>query len=121
MFGSGISGVIFLKFFVLGTIFGLIYEACKITKRISKNNIWIVNTLNFVYCAMFGTYFCAGVVNLCNGCVWWYTLAGSFLGLILEQISIGFLFTKFYDLLYNVFNKVCTKAKDTKLGNKLLR
>lgn len=121
MFASSVSGIIFLKFFVLGVIFGSIFEICKLSKIISKNNIWIVNTINFVFWAVLGTYFCSGVVSLCNGNVLWYAIVAVIIGLFLEQISIGFLFTKFYHLVYNIFVKVWKKTKSTRLGNKMLR
>lgn len=121
MFISSISGVVFLKFFALGVVFGVIFEVCKLTKIISKNNIWIVNTIKFVFWAIFGTYFCASVLSHCNGNVLWYTVLAVLLGFFLEQISIGFLFTKFYRLVYNIFVKVWNKTKSTKFGNKILR
>ncbi len=121
MFASSISGIIFLKFFVLGVVFGGVFEICKLIKLVSRNNIWIVNTITMVFWATLGTFYCMGIINLCSGCVWWYTIVAVIFGLFLEQISIGFLFTKFYNLLYNIFVKVWKKTKSTKLGNKFLR
>lgn len=121
MFDSLFSGVIFLKFLFLGIIFGLIYEICKLTKRITKNNIFIVNTVKFVYFSVLGIFFCSFVLRLCSGQVLFYTIFAVIVGIILEQISIGFFFTKFYDMVYNVFAKLISKAKTTKLGNKILR
>ena len=115
------SGTIFAKFFVLGAFFGLVFEICKIFKRISKNNIFITNTINFVYFCALGTCFCSFLLKICNGIVYVYTIAAVLLGIIIEQISIGFLFTKFYDLLYNISTKIVKKIKHTKLGKKLLR
>lgn len=115
------SGIIFLKFFVLGIIFGGVYEICKLFKLVSKNNIFIVNTINFVYFCVLGTYFCSFLIKICSGVVHIYTVFAVILGIIIEQISIGFLFTKFYKLVYNVFVKIANKAKSTKLGNKILR
>lgn len=115
------SGVVFLKFLALGAVFGLLFEICKIVKRISKNNIFIVNTIYFVYFCALGTCFCSFALKLCNGIVFWYAIVAIILGIIIWQISIGFLFTKFYNLVYNVFNKIVQRCKRTKLGNKLLR
>ena len=115
------SGIIFLKFFVLGVIFGAVFEVCKIFKLISKNNIFIVNTVYFVYFCTLGTYFCSFLLKICSGVVNVYTIIAVVLGIVIEQISIGFLFTKFYKLVYNIGTKIIIKAKNTKLGNKLLR
>ena len=121
MFESLFGGMIFLNFFVLGAVFGLAFEVCKIFKRISKNNIFIVNTINFVYFCILGMFYCGFVLRLCSGVIHPYTIVAVVSGIIIEQICIGFFFTKFYDLLYNVCVKLVAKAKRTKLGNKILR
>lgn len=121
MFISSVSGIVFLKFFVMGIVFGIIFEVCKLAKMVSRNNFWIVNTVNFVFWSTLGTYFCAKVISICNGNILWYAVFAVLIGLFLEQISIGFLFTKFYHLVYNIVVKVWNKTKSTKLGNKILR
>lgn len=121
MFDSLFGGVIFLDFLFLGLIFGFIYEVCKLTKRLTKNNIFIVNTVKFIYFSVLGVFFCSFILRYCSGRVLFYTIFAVILGIILEQISIGFFFTKFYDMVYNVCTKVLGKIKNTKLGNKILR
>lgn len=121
MTDSFFSGIIFLKFFVLGVIFGLIYEVCKLFKIISKNNLFIVNTITCIYFCTLGTTFCSFLLKICNGSVNVYTIIAVVLGILIEQICIGFFFTKFYKLVYNVSAKILRKLKSTKLGNKILR
>lgn len=121
MFNSELSGYIFLKFFVLGIFLGLAYEACKIVQRLTKRNIWIVNTFEFVFCGAASIIFCLKNLTLLNGTIHWWTLLATFIGLALEQISIGFFFTKFYNLLYNISVKIFSKAKRTSFGKKILR
>lgn len=121
MTDSIFSGIIFLKFFVLGAIFGLIYEVCKLFKIISKNNIFIVNTIKCIYFCILGTYFCSFLLKNCDGSIQVYTIIAVILGIIIEQICIGFFFTRFYKLVYNVSTKILGKLKSTKLGNKILR
>lgn len=121
MFESLFSGILFLRFLVLGLSFGFLYEVCKFTKLITKNNIWIVNVVKFIYFSLIGTCFCVFLLKYTNGRVFFYTIFASILGIILEQISIGFFFTKFYNMVYNVFAKALSKIKTTKFGSKLLR
>ena len=121
MFESLFGGVYFLKFFVLGLFFGLAYEICKLTKIISKNNIFIVNTIQFVYFFVLGVFFCGKTLSLCDGVVHFYCIAATILGIVIEQICIGFFFTKFYKMVYNMFTKAGEKIKLTALGNKILR
>lgn len=121
MFASLFSGIIFLKFLVVGVCFGFAYELCKIFKLIFKNNIYIVNTTSFVYFAVLGLVFASCVLKLCSGQVYLYAFFATIIGILIEQFSIGIGFTKIYSLLYNVFSKVTTKIKNTKLGNKIFR
>ena len=115
------SLIIFLKFFVLGVVFGFVFEICKLVKLVCKNNLFIINTAKFVYFCVFGTYFCSFLLKICSGNVYLYAIIAAALGIILQQFSIGFLFTKFYKVLYNIFVKISRKIKNTKLGNKFLR
>ena len=121
MFESLFGGVYFLKFFVLGLFFGLAYEICKLTKIISKNNFFIVNTAEFIYFFVVGVFFCTKTLSLCDGVVHFYCIAATILGIVIEQICIGFFFTKFYKMVYNMFTKAGEKIKLTALGNKILR
>ena len=121
MFNSLFGGYLFLRFFALGVIFGFIYEICKIVKIISKNNIFITNTITFVYMCTLGTCFCSVVLNYASASFKIYFVIACLLGVVLEQICIGFLFTKFYNLVYNVFIKIINWLNKTKFGKKVLR
>ena len=121
MFASLIGGALFIKFFILGLFLGVCYEICKIFDLIFKHNIWITNTINFVYFLTAGTIFCSFLINFANGVIGFYIIFAFVIGCILEQISIGFFFTKFYKLLYNIFTKIITKTKTTKFGSNILR
>lgn len=121
MFESSVGGALFLHFFCYGICCGGAYEICKIFKLVFKNNIWITNAIKFVYYLLCGMIFCAFVIKICDGEIYAYTIFASILGLVLEQISIGFFFTKFYKLLYNMLTKLGGKFKKTKLAQKILR
>lgn len=121
MFSSATGGVIFLKFFFLGVLFGLAFEICKIFKRVFKNNIYIQNTIYFVYFSILGLFFCSYNLSLCDGVFYVHTVIATILGIIIEQISIGFFFTKFYSLVYNITIKLSNKIKSTKIGTKILK
>ena len=112
---------IFLKFLFLGIIFGVFYEICKIIKIVSKDNVFITNTSNFLFFCTFGVYFCSFLTRFAGGEFQLFTIFSSILGFVLEQNSIGFFFTFARKLLYNVSRKVKNKIKSTKLGSKILR
>ena len=121
MFSGLFNGSIFIRFFILGIKFGLIYEVVKLIKIISKNNLFIVNTILFVWVSAVGTAYCVQTLLLCSGEIKLFTIAAILLGVVVEQICIGFFFTKFYSLLYNVFIKAAAKLKATRFGSKFLR
>ena len=121
MFITLLNGSIFIRFLLLGLKFGLIFEIFKLIKRISKNNLVIVNTVLFVWVCALGTAYCVNIVNICSGEIKLFTMLATVVGVLIEQICIGFFFTKFYNLVYNVFIKVTTKLKNTHLGSKILR
>ncbi|MBQ8468360.1 MAG: spore cortex biosynthesis protein YabQ [Clostridia bacterium] len=121
MFSSLAGGGLFLQFFLLGVFCGLGYECCKILKLLFKNNIIITNAANFVYFCVCGICFCGFLLKLAGGIVYFYLIVAMVLGIVIEQISIGFFFTKFYFLVYNVFTKMFARIKKTKFGKHLLR
>ncbi len=112
---------VFFLLMTTGAICGLCYESCKIIKRISKNNIFITNVANFIYFCAVGLCFCSFLIKNCSGELKIYYIFAFVLGLVLEQISVGFFFTKFYKLVYNVFTKILRKLKSKKIVTKILR
>lgn len=121
MFASSFSGIVFLKFLVLGFVFGFIYEICKITKLISKNNIVIVNIVNLIYFCVLATMHASFLYNICDFKIEAYTIVATILGILIEQICVGIFFTKFYRLVYNVYAKLLERAKSTRVGKNILR
>jgi len=121
MFESLVGGSIFLQFLLLGVLFGLGYEVCKILKFVFKNNIWVTNCANFVYFCVLGMYFCSFLLRFAAGEVHIYLIVATLVGIYLTQISVGFFFTKFYKMVYNVLTKMRERIKKTKFGKHLLR
>ena len=121
MFASEAGGILFLQFFVLGIFFGLAYEIVKIFKIAFSNNIFIQNAIKFVYFLGVGFAFCIFLLSKTNGIVYFYCVVATVVAAILEQISVGFFFTKFYQLLYNVFTKLWTKSKNTKIFKRITK
>lgn len=121
MFASAQSGWLFLQFFVLGIILGFAYEICKIFKLLFSNNIFVQNAIKFVYFLAAGFLFCVYLLKYTHGIIHFYLLFAAAVGIVVEQISAGFFFTKFYQLLYNVFAKLAAKFKVSKLGKRILK
>ena len=121
MFASAQSGALFLQFFVLGIFLGAGYEICKIFKVVFSNNIFIQNAIKLVYFLAFGFVFCVYLLKYTHGIIHFYLLFACILGVVLEQISVGFFFTKFYQVLYNVFTKVAQKFKSSRFGKRITK
>jgi len=121
MLESAQSGALFLQFFVLGIMLGVGYEICKIFKLVFNNNIIIQNAIKLLYFLAFGLAFCVYLLKYTHGIIHFYMVFACMLGIAIEQISVGFFFTKFYQLLYNVFAKVAQKFKNSRLGKRVLK
>ena len=112
---------LFFYFLIIGIICGILFEICKLTKLVSKNNLFITNTVNFIYFCLIGMCFCSFLIKKCQGELKIYILFAFVVGIFLEQISIGFFFTKFYKMVYNTIIKIVTKIKVTKFGKRITK
>lgn len=108
---------IFVRFLILGLYFGLARIPCKWAVRLSKNNVYVHNLVEFAFWLAFGGVFALCSVLLYNYTFCWFGLLAMFLGLILVKISIDFFFTNLILLLYNKF----TVRKKRKRNNGELR
>ena len=116
MFFKNFLIFIFFKFLWSGLIFGLIKILCNFVCRLLKNNVYAVNIISFCYWGLFGLHY----IKLCfiyyNLSFCWFGLLGMFLGVGLIKISLDFLFTKLFLLVYNKMAKLrLRKGRNGKL------
>jgi hypothetical protein len=121
MFLSAGGGIIFLKFLVLGLVFGAASSIVKLVNAIFKNNIVIVNMCWFIFFAVLGGAHTILILKICSGKILAYTFFATILGLILAKITIVFFFTKLGSMVYNILAKMLVRIKNTKVGGKILR
>lgn len=115
------SGTIFVKFFALGVIMGLGGLAVQLFCKLFKRNIIITNTAYFCYYSTQGVIFCSFLFKIAGGALSFYMVLGTTLGVAAQKITLSKLFTKLGKWVYNVFVKLLSKAKFTRLGAKMLK
>lgn len=106
---------LFLKFFYVGLIFGLIMIIFDLVCKIFKRNVYVFNLAWFVFFLAFGFVFSRMSLNLFNFSFCWFGLFGMILGTFLVKISIKFFFDNLIRLIYNIIIKVGDKKRYGKL------
>lgn len=106
---------LFLKFFYVGLMFGLIMIVFDLVCKIFKRNVYVFNLAWFVFFLAFGFVFSCMSLNLFNFSFCWFGLFGMILGTFLVKISIKFLFDNLIRLIYNIIIKVGDKKRYGKL------
>ena len=92
---------IFVKFLWIGLIFGVLRIFKKILCHFCKNNLYISNSLSFLFWIGLGDQFIKLCAEYYDYAFCWFGLIAVFLGLFLVEISLNFFFTKLIFLLYN--------------------
>ena len=103
MFFKSYLFYIFLKFLWAGLFWGLINIGCKIVNFLCNKNVYVFNLISFLFCLGFGYHFILLCQEFYNFSFCWFGLLGMMVGLILVQISLNFLFTNMFIMLYNKF------------------
>ena len=106
MFFKNFLIFVFFKFLWAGLVFGLIKIVCNLVLRLFKNNVYAVNLISFCYWGLFGFHFLKLCFIYYNLSFCWFGLLGMFLGIGLVKISLDFLFTKSFLLVYNKIAKL---------------
>lgn len=102
---------IFLKFFWLGLIFGVVKLVINLINKMFRDNIYVYNLTTFVYWLSFGIMYIFLCINLYNYAFCWFGLLGMFLGLIIVKVSLDFLLTNLIMILYYKFTNLRIRKK----------
>ena len=116
-----LQGEIFLCALYFGLVCGIALTAKKGFVKLLKNNKIVVIATDILF-FLVATFLFLICINLFNyGEFRLYELAGFSLGVFLEQISLNKIVEKTLHLIYNLFVKLITKLKKTKIFGKVLK
>ena len=108
-------------YFLIGFVFGILYDFIKMIIKTFKNNVAIQIICEFAFTISFGACFIVLNNFFFYGDFRLYLLIFILLGLWSERKTLGKLFAKLYLLLYNKVSKLIKFFKLTRLGKILFR
>lgn len=114
MFFNNASLAVAIKFFWWGMMFGLLHVFCQAIYKVFHYNKFVYNFVSFCYWLMFGAMFSFLCIKLNAHEVCFYGLASMFAGMCVIKISINFVLTFLFKLIYSRFARVRRK-KDGEL------
>ena len=101
----------FLIFSILGLICGFGYDILKVIKNLFKNNIFIVNIIDFCFVVLCGFCFIFCIFKFEYGSFKLFEIISFIFGIIFEQIIVEILFTSPIKWVYNKI-KLARNKKD---------
>lgn len=116
-----LQGKIFLCAIYFGLVCGIFFTIKKRLDNLFKKNKFVV-LINDILIFVVATALFLICINLFNyGEFRLYELVGFACGIVLEQISLNKIVEKILQILYNLFNKLFTKLKKSKLFGKVIK
>ncbi len=109
-----------LWFLLFGIFFGCCIGCVKNIRKLAKHIVWkwITDFLLSIACSALLIYsltlFNYGEIRL-------YLLISFVLGVVLERYTLGILFAKLFDYMYNRLSKIHNKVLTTKLGRVIFK
>ena len=103
MITNGVHINIVLIFFIVGVVVGVFYNVLYIFKILTKNNLLVINVLEFLYVFICGFLFLIMVFLVKNGELSFFELLLYVLGIVFGQIIVKNLFTSPIKWVYNKF------------------
>jgi len=91
----------FLVFVQVGLVCGLFYDLFLVFKLLTKNNILVVNVLDFLFCLVSGFLLIYCIFKFENGGFTLFELISFVFGVVFEQIIIKNLWTSPIKWVYN--------------------
>ena len=105
-------------FLCAGAIAGLIYDSLFIFKVITKQNILVVNILDFLFCLVGGLLLIYCIFRFEWGNFALFEVICFVCGVVFEQIIVKNLFTIPFKWVYNKFNLIKVKKSFNEINNK---
>ena len=115
MFFKGYQIELFSKFLWVGLVLGVCAIILKTISKVFRRNVYIVNTLMFVFVSAFGVIYSLMCFRLNNYSYSGIGLFSMLLGVLIIRISVEFFFDYFLRFIYNEFSLVKRKRRNGKL------
>lgn len=96
---------IFLLFFIIGIIIGLIFDFFKVLRKSFKTNDIVTFTQDLIFLVISGILIIFGIIKLNGGEVRFYLFLGIFFGILIYSLTISNL----YVIILYEFVKICKK------------
>lgn len=97
---------IFLLFFIIGIIIGLIFDIFKVLRKSFKTNDLVTFVEDLIFLATSGVLIVFGIIKLNGGEVRFYLFLGIFFGILIYSLTISNL----YVIILYEFVKICKKV-----------
>lgn len=111
----------FAIFFVGGMVVGAGWGIINFIKIITKQNAIIKHVVEGFFACVFVFTFFVLLINANYGVFRLYLTFAFALGFTVERKTLGFLFAKMFDWLYNKLCKIVRNIKQTKLAKRVLK
>ncbi len=105
MFFQNFLFSLFLKFLWLGLVLGVFKMFCSLICKMTRNNIFIVNVVNFCFWSVFSLFFTYFCVYFYSFSFCWFGFLAMLAGIYFVKISVEICFTNLLKLLYNKLDK----------------
>lgn len=96
---------VFLLFFVIGIIIGLLFDFFKVLRKSFKTNDIVTFAEDLIFLVISGTLIIFGIIKLNGGEVRFYLFLGIFFGILIYSLTISNLYVI---ILYEIV-KICKK------------
>lgn len=96
---------VFLLFFIIGLIIGLIFDFFKVLRKAFKTSDLITFVEDLLFLFMSGSLIVFGIIKLNSGEVRFYLFLGMFFGILIYSLTIS----KLYVIILYEFVRICKK------------
>lgn len=96
---------VFLLFFIIGLIIGLIFDFFKVLRKAFKTSDLITFVEDLLFLFMAGSLIVFGIIKLNSGEVRFYLFLGMFFGILIYSLTIS----KLYVIILYEFVRICKK------------
>ncbi len=96
---------VFLLFFIIGIIIGLIFDFFKVLRKSFKTKDIVTFIEDLLFLLISGTLIVLGIIKLNSGEVRFYLFLGMFFGILIYSLTIS----KLYVIILYEFVRICKK------------
>lgn len=128
IFGLQYETKLFLLSFLVGLVFGAVYDALRIIRIVKKHHKLVVFVEDFIFIIFCSFWYFIFSTDLARGQIRLFILIGMFIGFIIYLLTVGSITTRFASAIREVYEKFESMLKRkiftpiyTKLKNKIVQ